>query len=92
MCTDRQSKPPLSIVITLKNKVSRSYHGHSEQLIHLTMCFRAAAGALVSQLARDCKRKGYGGHISKLVPLGGNFRNAFINPILEILECLNLLL
>ena len=32
------------------------------------------------------------GHISKLVPLGGNFRNAFINPILEILECLNLLL
>ena len=32
------------------------------------------------------------GHISKLVPLGGNFRNAFINPILEILEFLNLLL
>ena len=32
------------------------------------------------------------GHISKLVPLGGNFRNAFTNPILDILECLNLLL
>ena len=29
------------------------------------------------------------GHISKLVPLGGNFRNAFINLIMEILECLN---
>ena len=29
--------------------------------INLTMCFRAAAGVLVSQVTRYCKRKGYYG-------------------------------
>ena len=53
---------------------------------HSLLLARASLGTQGSRVMRA------GGHISKLVPLGGNFRNAFINPILEILECLNLLL